>query len=200
MLLVAFGALFLSTAFFWVGDLIGGAYALSMSFYFSFLFPVLLISLIAFAGNAARHTKLNQEYLIFVLCAAAAVVGPMILKAQSKWPWLVTFSLCAVAVLGCSFYFFRRAFRQTAFVFCLLVLSCLTLATDLFSQFLADRKLASPLDKKLPAIAERIGASLPPASKGEIVRFWYPDGNTNLKMLQSFFSTPSASCRAKVDF
>lgn len=183
----AFGALFLSTAFFWAGDLIGGAYALSMPFYFSFLLPVFLFSLIAFAGNAARHTKLHQEYLIFVLCAAAAVAGPMILKAQSKWPWPITFSLCAVAVLGCSLYFFRRAFQQTAFVFCLLAFSFLTLKTGFFSQFLADVKLSSPLDKKLPAIAERIGASLPPASKGEIVRFWYPNGNTNLKMLQSFF-------------
>ena len=183
----AFSALFLSTVFFWAGDLIGGAYALSMPFYFSFLLPVLLFSLIAFFGNAARHTKSSEEYLIFVLCAAFALAGPMILKAQSKWPWPVTGSLCAVAVLGCSFYFFRRAFRQTAFVFCLLAFSFLTLKTGFFSQFLADVKLFSPLDKKLPAIAERIGASLPPASKGEIVRFWYPDGNTNLKMLQSFF-------------
>jgi len=183
----AFGAMFLSTAFFWAGDLIGGAYALSMPFYFSFLLPVLLFSLIAFLGNAARHTKSSEEYLIFVLCAAFALAGPMILKAQSKWPVPVTFSLCAVSVLGCSFYFFRRAFRQTAFVFCLLAFSFLTLKTGFFSQFLADVKLSSPLDKKLPAIAEKIGASLPPASKGEIVRFWYPDGHTNLKMLQSFF-------------
>jgi hypothetical protein len=183
----AFGALFLSTAFFWVGDLIGGAYALSMPFYFSFLFPVFLFSLITFAGNAARHTKSSKEYLIFVLCAAVAVVGPMILKAQSKWPWPITFSLCAVAVLGFSLYFFRRAFQQMAFIFCLLFLSYLTLATDLFSQFLADVKLSSPFDKKLPAIAEKMRDSLPPASGGEVVRFWYPDGNTNLKMLQSFF-------------
>ena len=183
----AFGALFLSTAFFWVGDLIGGAYALSMPFYFSFLLPVFLFSLIAFAGNAARHTKSSEEYLLFVLCATFAFAGPMILKAQSKWPWPITFSLCAVAVLGCGLYFFRRAFQQTAFIFCLLVLSCLTLATDLFSQFLADRKLASPFDKKIPAISEKIRDSLPPASQGEIVRFWYPDGHTNLKMLQSFF-------------
>jgi hypothetical protein len=111
----------------------------------------------------------------------------MILKAQLKWPWPVTFSLCAVAVLCCSFYFFRRAFQQTAFIFCLLVLSYLTLGTGFFSQFLADRKLASPFDKKIPAISEKIRDSLPPASQGEIVRFWYPDGHTNLKMLQSFF-------------
>ena len=183
----AFGALFLSTAFFWAGDLIGGAYALSMPFYFSFLLPVLLFSLITFAGNAARHTKSSLEYSTFVLCAAAAVAGPMILKAQSKWPWSITFSLCAVAVLGCALYFFRRAFQQMAFIFCLLFLSCLTLATGFFSQFLADVKLSSPFDKKLPAIAEKIRDSLPPASGGEVVRFWYPDSNTNLKMLQSFF-------------
>ena len=183
----AFGALLLSTAFFWAGDLIGGAYALSMPFYFSFLLPVLLFSLITFAGNAARHTKSSLAYSTFVLCAAAAVAGPMILKAQSKWPWSITFSLCAVAVLGCSLYFFRRAFQQIAFIFCLLILSCLTLATDLFSQFLADVKLSSPFDKKLPAIAKKIRDFLPPASGGEVVRFWYPDSNTNLKMLQSFF-------------
>jgi hypothetical protein len=183
----AFCALILSTVFFWAGDLIGGAYALSMPFYFSFLLPVLLFSLIAFAGNAARHSKSSLEYSTFVLCAAAAVAGPMILKAQSKWPWPITFSLCAVAVLGCSLYFFRRAFQQTAFIFCLLFLSYLTLATGFFSQFLADVKLSSPFDKKLPAIAEKIRDSLPPASGGEVVRFWYPDGNTNLKMLQSFF-------------
>ncbi len=183
----AFASLLLSTVFFWAGDLIGGAYALSMPFYFSFLLPVFLFSLIAFAGNAARHTKLHHQYLIFVLCAAAAVAGPMILKAQSKWPWPVTFSLCAVAVLSCSFYFLRRAFQQAAFIFCLLFLSCLTLATGFFSQFLANVKLASPFDKKIPAIAEKIRDSLPPAIGGEVVRFWYPDGNTSLKMLQSFF-------------
>ena len=183
----AFCSLLLSTLFFWAGDLIGGAYALSMPFYFSFLLTVLLFSLIAFAGNAARHTKSSQEYLIFVLCAASAMAGPMILKAQLKWPWPVTFLLCAVAVLGCSLYFFRRAFQQTAFIFCLLVLSCLTLATGFFSQFLADVRIASPLDKKIPAIAKKIRDSLPPALGGEVVKFWYPDGNTNLKMLQSFF-------------
>jgi len=184
----AFGALFLSTAFFWAGDLITGAYALSMPFYFSFLLPVLLFSLIAFVGNAARHTKSSKEYLIFVLCAAAAVAGPMILKAQSKWPWPVTCSLCAVAVLGCSLYFFRRAFQQIAFILCLLFLSCLTLATGFFSQFLADVRIQNSKDHKIPALAVKLKQMLPPASEGEVIRFWYPEGSENeLKMLQSFF-------------
>jgi hypothetical protein len=184
----AFCALLLSTVFFWAGDLIGGAYALSMPFYFSFLLPVFIFSLVAFAGNAARHIKSSQEYSIFVLCAAAAVAGPMILKAQLKWPWPVTFSLCAVAVLGCSLYFFRRAFQQTAFIFCLLLVSLLTLATGFFSQFLADVRIHNAKDHKIPALAVKLKQMFPPASEGDIIKFWYPESeNKELKMLQSFF-------------
>jgi hypothetical protein len=184
----AFGALLLSTVFFWAGDLIGGAYALSMPFYFSFLLPVFLFSVIAFAGNAARHTKLHQEYLIFVLCVVAAVAGPMILKAQSKWPLTVTFSLCAVAVLGCGFYFYRRAFEQIAFILCVLFLSCLTLATGFFSQFLADVRIRNSKDHKIPALAVKLKQMLPPASEGDVIKFWYPESEDyELKMLQSFF-------------
>jgi hypothetical protein len=184
----AFCALLLSTVFFWAGDLIGGAYALSMPFYFSFLLPVLLFSLIAFAGNAARYIKSSQEYSIFVLCAAAAVAGPMILKAQSKWSWPITFSICAIAVLGCSLYFFRRAFQQTAFIFCLLFFSLLTLATGFFSQFLADVRNQNSKEHKIPALAVKLKQMLPPASEGDVIKFWYPEWENNeLKMLQSFF-------------
>ena len=184
----AFGSLLLSAVFFWAGDLLGGAYALSMPFYFSFLLPVLLFSVIAFAGNAACHTKSSQEYLTFVLCASATVAGPMILKAQLKWPWPMTFLLCAVTVLGCSLYFFRRAFQQTAFIFCLLFLSCLTLATSFFSQFLADVRIQNSKDHKIPALAVKLKQMLPPASEGDVIKFWYPESeNSELKMLQSFF-------------
>jgi hypothetical protein len=184
----AFFALLLSTLLFWAGDIIGGAYALSAPGYFSFLLPVFLFSLVAFAGNAARHTKLHHEYLIFVLCAAAAVSGPMILKAQSKWPWPVTFSLCAVAVLGCSLYFFRRAFHQTAFIFCLLICSFLSLATGFYAQFLADVRVQYSKDHKIPALAVKLKQMLPAASEGDVIKFWYPEWeNNDLKMLQSFF-------------
>ena len=184
----AFGALLLSTVFFWAGDLIGGAYALSMPFYFSFLLPVLLFSLIAFAGNAARHIKSSQEYSIFVLCAAAAVAGPMILKAQLKWPWPITFSICAIAVLGCTLYFFRRAFQQTAFIFCLLSCSFLSLATGFYAQFLADVRIQNSKEHKIPALAVKLKQMLPPASEGDVIKFWYPEWENNeLKMLQSFF-------------
>jgi hypothetical protein len=184
----AFWALLLSTVFFWAGDLIGGAYALSMPFYFSFLLPVFIFSLVAFAGNAARHTKSSLENLVFVLCAAAAVAGPMILKAQLNWPWLVTFSLCAVAVLGCSLYFFRRAFQQTAFIFCLLSCSFLSLATGFYAQFLADVRVQNSKEHKIPALAVKLKQMLPPASEGDVIKFWYPEWENNeLKMLQSFF-------------
>ena len=184
----AFGALLLSTVFFWAGDLIGGAYALSMPFYFSFLLSVLLFSLIAFAGNVAHHIKSSQEYLIFVLCAAAAVAGPMILKAQLKWPWPITFSICAIAVLGCTLYFFRRASQQTAFIFCLLSCSFLSLATGFYAQFLADVRIQNSKEHKIPALAEKLKQMLPPASEGDIIKFWYPEWENNeLKMLQSFF-------------
>ena len=184
----AFCALLLSTVFFWAGDLIGGAYALSMPFYFSFLLTVLLFSLIAFAGNAARHIKSSQEYLIFVLCAAAAVAGPMILKAQLKWPWPITFSICAIAVLGCTLYFFRRAFQQTAFIFCLLSCSFLSLATGFYAQFLADVRIQNSKEHKIPALAVKLKQMLPPASEGDVIKFWYPEWENNeLKMLQSFF-------------
>lgn len=184
----AFASLLLSTIFFWAGDLLAGAYALSMPFYFSFLLPVFLFSLIAFAGNAARHTKSSLANLVFVLCAAAAVAGPMILKAQSKWPWPITFSICAVTVLVCSAYFFRRAFQQTAFILCLLFLSCLTLATGFFSQFLADVRIQNSKDHKIPALAVKLKQMLPPASEGDVIKFWYPESeNSELKMLQSFF-------------
>jgi len=184
----AFFALLLSTLLFWAGDILGGAYALSAPGYFSFLLPVFLFSLIAFSGNAARHTKSSQEYLIFLLCAAAAVAGPMILKAQSKWPWPVTFSLCAIAVLGCSLYFFRRAFQQTAFIFCLLSCSFLSLATGFYAQFLADVRIQNSKDHKIPALAVKLKQMLPPASEGDVIKFWYPESENNaLKMLQSFF-------------
>jgi hypothetical protein len=184
----AFCALLLSTVFFWAGDLIGGAYALSMPFYFSFLLPVFIFSLVAFAGNAARHTKSSLENLVFVLCAIAAVAGPMILKAQLKCPWSITFSFCAVAVLGCSAYFLRREFRQTALIFCLLLVSLLTLATGFFSQFLADVRVQNSKDHKIPALAVKLKQMLPPASEGDVIKFWYPESENNeLKMLQSFF-------------
>ncbi len=184
----AFFALLLSTLLFWAGDILGGAYALSAPGYFSFLLPVFLFSLVAFAGNAARHSKSSQEYLIFVLCAGAALAGPMILKAQSKWPWPVTFSLCAVAVLGCSRYFFRRAFQQTGFIFCLLACSFLSLATGFYAQFLADVKVKNYKDHRIPALAVKLKQMLPPASEGDVIKFWYPESeNDELKMLQSFF-------------
>ena len=184
----AFFALLLSTILFWAGDIIGGAYALSAPGYFSFLLPVILFSLIAFAGNAARHTKSSEEYLIFVLCAAAAVAGPVIFKAQSKWPWQITFSLCAIAVLGCSLYFFRRAFQQTAFIFCLLSCSFLSLATGFYAQFLADVRVQNSKDQKIPALAVKLKQMLPLASEGDVIKFWYPESeNIELKMLQSFF-------------
>jgi len=180
--------LLLSTVFFWAGDLIGGAYALSMPFYFSFLLPVFIFSLIAFAGNAARHAKSSLENLVFVLCATAAVAGPMILKAQLTWPWPITFSFCAVAVLVCSAYFFRRAFQQISFIFCLLLVSLLTLATGFFSQFLADVRVQNSKDHKIPALAVKLKQMLPPASEGDAIKFWYPESENNeLKMLQSFF-------------
>ena len=184
----AFFALLLSTILFWAGDIIGGAYALSAPGYFSFLLPVILFSLIAFAGNAARHTKSSEEYLIFVLCAAAAVAGPVIFKAQSKWPWQITFSLCAIAVLGCSLYFFRRAFQQTAFIICLLSCSFLSLATGFYAQFLADVRVQNSKDQKIPSLAVKLKQMLPLASEGDVIKFWYPESeNIELKMLQSFF-------------
>ena len=112
----------------------------------------------------------------------------MILKAQSKWPWPITFSLCAVAVLGCNAYFFRRAFQQISFIFCLLFLSCLTLATGFFSQFLADVRIHNSKDHKIPALALKLKQMLPPASEGDVIKFWYPESeNSEIKMLQSFF-------------
>jgi hypothetical protein len=123
-----------------------------------------------------------------VLCAAAAVVGPMILKAQLKWHWSITFSLCAVAVLGFSAYFFRRAFQQIAFTLCLLTCSFLSLATGFYAQFLADVRVQNSKDHKIPALAVKLKQMLPPASEGDVIKFWYPESENNeLKMLQSFF-------------
>lgn len=184
----AFCALILSTVFFWAGDLVGGAYALSMPFYFSFLLPALLLALLAFAGNAARLFESSLLKGLFFLCAAGAVVLPMVLKAQTKLPIWLALLLCAATVLGCALYFFRRQVSQSAFLLCLLVLSFLSLASGFYSQFLADVRIRYPNDRKIPALAVKLKQMLPPASEGDVIQFWYPEGSdTELKMLQSFF-------------
>ena len=184
----AFCSLLLSTVFFWAGDLIGGAYALSMPFYFSFLLPALILSLVAFAGNAARLCGSTLATGLFFLCAAGAVVLPIVLKAQTTLPVWLTLLICGAAMLACTFYFFRRQVFQSAFLLCLLVLSFLTLASGFYSQFLAEARFRYPNDCKIPALAVKLKQMLPPASEGDVVRFWYPESSdTELKMLQCFF-------------
>jgi len=181
-------ALLLSMVFFWAGDLIGGAYALSMAFYFSFLLPALLLALVAFAGNAARLCGARLISSFFILCAAGAVVLPAVLKAQTKLPGWLTLLICGAAVMGFALYFFRRQFCQSAFLLCLLVLSFLSLASGFYSQFLAEARVWYPNDRKIPALAVKLKQMLPPASEGDVIRFWYPEGSdTELKMLQAFF-------------
>lgn len=184
----AFFALILSTVFFWAGDLVGGAYALSMPFYFSFLLPSLLLALVAFAGNSARLCESSLLKGLFFLCAVGAVVLPMVLKAQTKLPIWLTLLVCGAAVLGCALYFFRRQVFQSVFLLCLLLLSFLSLASGFYSQFLAEARIWYPNDRKIPALAVKLEQMLPPASEGDVIRFWYPESSdTELKMLQAFF-------------
>jgi hypothetical protein len=64
----------------------------------------------------------------------------------------------------------------------------LTLASGFYAQFLADVRISYSQDKKIPSLALKLKEMLPPASKGDIIRFWYlEDENPSLKMLQSFF-------------
>ena len=184
----AFGALILSTVFFWAGDLVGGAYALSMPFYFSFLLPSLVLALVAFAGNAARLCRSTVTTALFFLCASGALMLPMVLKAQTKLPGWLTLLICGAAVLGFALYFFRRQVFQSVFILCLLVLSTLSLASGFYSQFLADVRIRYRNDPKISALAVKLKQMLPPASEGDVIRFWYPEGSdTELKMLQAFF-------------
>jgi hypothetical protein len=70
----------------------------------------------------------------------------------------------------------------------LLVLSFLSLASGFYSQFLAEARIWYPNDRKIPALAVKLKQMLPPASEGDVIRFWYPEGSENeVKMLQAFF-------------
>lgn len=123
-----------------------------------------------------------------MFCAALAVVLPAVLKAQTKLLFWLALLICGAVIIGCSLYFFRRQVFQTAFLFCLLAMSFLTLASGFYSQFLADVRLRYSNDRKIPALAVKLKQMLPPASEGDVIRFWYPEGtDTELKMLQSFF-------------
>jgi len=184
----AFVSLLLSMMLFWLGDTLGGSYAMSAPGYFSFLLPVLILSLVAFAGNLARFCGSTLAIGIFILCAAGAVVLPTVLKAQTKLPLWLALVICGATVIGLALYFFRRQFCQSAFLLCLLVLSFLSLASGFYSQFLADVRILYPNDRKIPALAVKLKQMLPPASEGDVIRFWYPESSdTEIKMLQSFF-------------
>jgi hypothetical protein len=62
------------------------------------------------------------------------------------------------------------------------------LATGFYAQFLADVRVQNSKDHKIPALAVKLKQMLPPASEGDVIKFWYPESENNeLKMLQSFF-------------
>jgi hypothetical protein len=182
-------SLFLSTLFFWAGDLLGGAYALSVPFYFSFLGPVFLFFLIVFLGELNMGIPDKKEQWIFMFLSAVIVCLPMILKAQTQIPWLIVVALilfgAIVLVRRMALYSFPRILALGS----LLAFSTLTLATGFYSQFLADVRIHYPKDKKIPELAYKLKQMLPPASHGDVIRFWYPSGEeySSLKMLQSFF-------------
>jgi len=184
----AWVALLGATMLFWLGDLVGGAYALSMPFYFSFLFPA-----VVFAGGAAAADiatpMLTAKRSYGVLCVIAIAL-PVIAAAWLPWSltaWLtggVVVSVCAVGVLG-----LRMPVPALITLLILGIASNLALHSRFFGQFLGDYALRHPNEQKLVSASRELFGVLPRASESDdSVRFWFPDDTpSELRMLQSFW-------------
>ncbi|MCS7008610.1 MAG: hypothetical protein NZL93_01575 [Chthoniobacterales bacterium] len=185
----------LSAGFFWVGDLLGGAYALSMPYYFSFLFPAVFLanaSCFSFIMNYKLLSHYSREYflLTFLFIITGFLASSFSLARIENSLFSSLISICFVLFV-CIFAFITFRKFQSKFLFFLVVSIYsawgLILATPFYSQFLGDYKRIHGHETWQPVLVQKLSQLIPPAKfDSRIIRFWYDDSEPGLlRMVQS---------------
>lgn len=184
-------ALFISSGFFWGGDLFGKAYVLSMPFYYSFLLPVTVLA----AGTVCGEVVVRQTSGAARLAAAGLMALPFMLPTLlERWKiagWVVAAMAVATSL---TVILIRRKFAAAWLVVVslpLLFLASLAVAlTGMFSQMLGHYATE---DAPVLELAWRLRGLVPSAwSDQETTRFWYEDdpakpGGSDRRMIGAFW-------------
>lgn len=184
----AWVALLGATMFFWLGDLVGGAYALSMPFYFSFLFPAVVFAAGAAAADTVTRLATGQRAFGVVLVLVLAL--PSI--AAAWLPWSAAGVVLWGAVIGGVIVaaFLVRPAVSAAITVCILGIALnLTHHSRFFGQFFGDYAVRNPNEHEVVRASRELFDMLPSAQESdEIVRSWYADETASeLRTLQAFW-------------
>lgn len=196
----AFLSLGATIAFFWLGDLVAGGYALSMPMYFSFIYPAFFLATATGFSEVINQTvavprfSSNHKLISNILFLLA---GLFLIGSNAALARITTYSTAWIVIaftaisIGVGFFFFTIrqgiSWKASCFLTALIVSHALVLATPFYSQFLAQYKRIHLHELWQPALAGQLSRMLPPAFlDGRPLRFWFDDSHPGLiRLVQS---------------
>lgn len=182
-------SLLLSTAFFWLGDIVGGAYALSMPFYFSFLYPAIFLALASAFSEII--SQFSDKYAtacwkgihckqVFAGCLIGFLIFLNLITANLHGFRGIYAIYVLVGILflwiSCQWISMKNKKRIIVFMTVFTVVHTVIQGSGFFSQFLGAYRMIRGNEDWQPEMALELARVLPPAKvDGRVLKFWYDD-------------------------
>ncbi len=191
-----------SICFFWVGDLFGRAFVLSLPFYYSFLLPVTIITTAVVCGECLKKMERQTTAWIFTI---VITVGIAIIIVLASWHRLSNASSIIIATFGSGIMLVTpesiRLKRLLCVVLCCIFSTSILMSkTRFFSQIIEGYATS---DIGLIQKAILLGELLPKADKDtKITKFWCDDSGAtregrDSRMIVSFWLNTFSKLQGK---